>query len=333
MFVALLKLLGGISLFIYALSQISKSTESLVVGQASTGISRLVRKPLNGVLVGTLVAGITQSSVAVSFITVELVESGVISFVSAAPVIMGANIGTTVTAQLVSLSGGGGFIVGCFALIIGLLLGFCQKNWIKRLGNACLSLGILFVGLNVMDEGVTGLVEFGWFERLFMLESPVALFLNGIVLTAVVQSSSAITGITVILANKGLVKFSSIVYLVLGSNIGSCFSVIVASHKKSLEARRASLFNFSFNFLGAVLFFPVIFAFEEQFSRLFLLNGISVGRAIANFHTVFNLTCSLLFLPFYRRITDLICRLTVKSGKSSSKVFNKTFNNKSRRFN
>lgn len=330
---ALITLFGGIAIFLYGLKNISSGTESLITNTKTNALSALEGRPIAGALLGMAVAGVTQSSVAISFITVSLVEVGALSFAASAPIIIGANVGTTVTAQLVSLSGGGGSAIGAISSIIGLLTAFCKKDWVKRIGEVAFGLGFVFAGLSIMDTSIHSLVGYGWFKSLFLLSSPIVLFLNGLILTAVVQSSSAVTGITVLLASSGLVDFKTAVFLTLGSNVGSCFSVIVASLNKSLQARRASLFNLLFNLLGAVIFFPILLIFGNVAESLFLAFSTSLGRAIANFHTVFNLVCALLFMPFCGKLTSLIAKVvTDKRPVMKNREDNKTFTSKSRRF-
>ncbi|MBR2385347.1 MAG: Na/Pi cotransporter family protein [Clostridia bacterium] len=334
MFQSLLTLLGGISVFLYGLKTISQGTQSFISKTKTQTLTNFVKRPVNGVFLGMVVAGVTQSSVAVSFITVGLVELNVISFNVSAPIIMGANVGTTITAQLVSLSGGEGVIIGSFASIIGLLTGFSKNNKLKNIGESLMGLGLIFAGLTIMNGAIVSLVFYGWFKSLFLIENPIVLFLNGVVTTAVVQSSSAITGIMVLLAGNGMVGFKSAVFLTLGANVGSCFSVIFASLNKSVQAKRASLFNFCFNLLGSLIFFPIMLVFGDEFATIFMANNLDVGRAIANFHTIFNLSCVVLFMPFYRTLTNLIAKFVCDQPKMKKRnTFYKTFTSKSRRFN
>ena len=334
MFISLLALFGGIAIFLFGLKTISQGTESFITGAKKRVLNKVIKTPLLGALTGMVVAGVTQSSVAVSFITVGLVESGLIPFIASAPIIMGANVGTTVTAQLVSLSGGSGVIIGSISSIIGLLLGFSKNQRAKMIGDALMGLGLIFAGLSIMDTEIVKLVDFGWFKSLFLINSPVALFLNGMIMTAVVQSSSAITGITVLLSGKGLIGFKNAVYLTLGSNVGSCFSVVVASATKSLQARRTSIFNLVFNFIGAMIFFPIIIIFGDKLTALFLNDNTDLKRAIANFHTIFNLFSAILLLPFYKLLTTVIEKFIVDKPTSSKKKEKcKTFTSKIRRFN
>ena len=328
-----IRLFSGIAVFLYGLKMMSMGAENLVVNVKAEKVSNFVKNPICGAITGGLVAGVTQSSVVVSFITVGLVDLGVVSFMSTAPIIMGANVGTTVTAQIISLSGIGGAIIGAISSIIGLLAGFFKNKYAKGISETAFGLGFIFVGLSIMDSEISMLTEFLWFKNVFLIKSPFVLFLNGLVMTAIVQSSSAITGITIILAGKGLVSFKSAVFITLGSNVGSCFSVIFASMNKSLPAKRASVFNLLFNLLGAIIFFPFALIFDNFVFNLFMNNAIDVKRAIANFHTLFNLFCALLFLPFYKLLTKLVAYLVSDPMPiSKENTINKTFTSKSRRF-
>ena len=333
MFFAVVQLFSGISIFLYGLKTISKGAETFIVNMKTQTFSSFVKKPIKGALLGGAVAGITQSSVAVSFITVGLVDLGVISFVNSVPIIMGANVGTTVTAQLVSLSGASGVFIGALSSIIGLLVGFSKNKLAISLSDALFGLAFIFVGLSIIDREILALVEVVWLKNLFLINRPLVLVLNGLVITAIVQSSSAVTGIMIILAGKGLVTFKSAVFLTLGANVGSCFSVVFASLNKSLPARRASVFNLVFNCLGAMIFLPIALFCSDFLCSLFVKGNIGVKRAIANFHTVFNLLCAIVFLPFYRLLAKMIANIVKENANNGKEItINKTFTSKSRRF-
>ena len=334
MFIAVIQIFSGIAIFIYGLQTISKGTESLILNADYKSFSKAIENPIGGAVAGALVASATQSGVAVSFITVGLVDLGVISFAFSAPIIMGANVGTTITAQLISLSGIGGVLIGAISTIIGLLASFFNNKWSKSISQASFGLGFIFVGISIMDSKITSLIDYAWFKNLFLIENPIVLFLNGLVMTAIMQSSSAVTGIVIILAGNGLVDFNSSVFITLGSNVGSCFSVIIASLDRSLQARRASVFNLCFNLIGSIIFFPIAFWCGDFITALFLNSSQVIQRAIANFHTVFNLICAILLLPFYKLLTILVCKIVKENSTAVKKtVFNKTFTRKSSRFN
>lgn len=333
MFFAVIQLFSGIAVFLYGLKTISKGAENLIVNVNPKTFGGFVDKPIKGAMLGGVVAGVTQSSVAVSFITVGLVDLGVVSFVNSVPIIMGANVGTTITAQLVSLSGASGAIIGAMSSIIGLLVGFSKNKLAISLSDALFGLGFIFVGLSIIDREILALVEVVWLKNLFLINRPLVLVLNGLVITAIVQSSSAVTGIMIILAGKGLVTFKSAVFLTLGANVGSCFSVVFASLNKSLPARRASVFNLVFNCLGAIMFLPIALFFSDYLCSIFLKGSADVKRAIANFHTVFNFLCAIMFLPFYRLLAKLITKLVKENHVNGREISsNKTFTSKSRRF-
>ena len=323
----LLTAFGGIALFIFGLKLISGTTEVLALEKPKGVIQRIVKTKTGAFLTGVTVSGVSQSSAVVNLLAVEFVEKKIIPLATSFAIIMGANVGTTMTAQLVSLSGIGGNVIGAIASIIGLLIGFSNKSSLKVIGNSLVGLGVLFSGLSALSVSITALSRYDAFSKLFLIKNPIVLYLNGLVLTSLVQSSSAITGVMVMLANVGLISFQSSVYLTLGSNVGSCFIVVFLSLNKSKDARHSAYFNLLFNFLGSVIFFPIFCMFENNLTQIFL-NGNSVGRAIANFHTVFNLTCSLMFLPFISAIEKAAHKILKQKRKGKGRgqsFYNKTF--------
>ncbi|MBQ7373626.1 MAG: Na/Pi cotransporter family protein [Clostridia bacterium] len=297
MFVIILTALGGVSLFIFGLKLISQISVIVENERSKRIIQRVAGRKTGAFLTGIFFAGLSQSSAIVSVLSVEFVEKGIISLGSSFSIIMGANVGTTVTAQLVSLSGFSGEIICAITSIIGLLTGFCKNSKLKIFGNSMFGLAVLFSGLSILSKSITAMSGYLAVQKIFAITNPFVLFLNGLVLTSLVQSSSAVTGVMVTFASVGLISFESSVFLTLGSNVGSCVIVVLLSLNKSAKARRSAYFNLLFNFLGSLIFFPVFCFFGDKLSLLFL-NGTTVGRAIANFHTVFNLLCSFIFLPF-----------------------------------
>lgn len=288
---------GGVALFIFGLKLISGISDVLSFGKQRKTLQNLLKPTLGAYFTGMGVAGLSQSSAIVSVLAVEFVEKEIISLRSSFAIIMGANVGTTVTAQLVSLSGLSGGVIGALASIIGLLMGLSGNSKVKSMGSSLLGVGVLFAGLSTLSSSISLISQNEFVKRFFQIENPLVLFLNGVILTALVQSSSAITGVMVMLAKVGLVSFKSSVYLTLGSNVGSCFIVVLLSLNKNVNARRTAYFNLIFNFLGSVIFFPLFCVLGDNLTVLFLRRQ-TVSRAIANFHTFFNLICSVIFLPF-----------------------------------
>ena len=317
MLTTILLFLGGISLFIFGLKLISEISVILSKGKPKLVMQRLLKPKAAALVTGIAVSSISQSSVIVNVLAIEFVEKGVLSLASAFAVIMGANVGTTVTAQLVSSSGLGGEVVGAISSLVGIILLAFKSEKSKVLGKSLLGLGVLFSGLSALSNAITVLSRYKIIKNLFLIKNPIVLFLNGVILTAVVQSSSAITGVLVLLANAGLISFQSSVFLILGSNVGSCFVVLLFSFDKCLYARKTAWFNLLFNLLGAMVFFLVFCAFSSLCSELFL-KGKTVGRAIANFHTVFNLICTVFFFPFigfFEKILSQKPKIYQKSAK------------------
>lgn len=317
----LITLLGGIALFSYGLTLLAGATKNLTEGKNGKIVAGFCKRPVGGLLTGAVVSAITQSSVAVNFIAVEMVQTKVLGFYQAAAVIMGANIGTTATAQIVSAVGYKSGVVGAITSIIGLLLGFFDNKTIKNFSLALLGLGVLFAGFSQMQSGTKGLSSSEWFTYLLLIKNPVVLFLVGMIFTGITQSSSALTGLTVALANCHLIDFPSAAYLTLGSNVGSCFSVVILSLGKEQRAIQTAVFNLVFNLLGSAIFFPLVFFWGDALTAL-ISRGKTVGKAIADFHTLFNLACAIIFLPFLKILTSAvqaivdICRRKLKKSKS-----------------
>lgn len=302
-------LLGAVTLFLFGLKKLSSDIGLLCGGKIDSVVRKATKNRFGGVLAGMLTTSVLQSSVATNVIAITFVEKGIIDFLACSAVIMGTNIGTTVTAQLISLSDVFDFspeAVGGFIAFIGLILSLIKNPKTKAAGGAAIGFGFLFIGLGLMTESAANFKKYLWFTDLFLVDNPFILLLNGIVVTVVLQSSSVVSGIVIVLSSVGLVSFRSAVFIILGANIGTCLPVIWASANMSDEARKAACFNLEFNVIGALLFFaPVLLGL---FDRLPFLNTPDVGRNIANFHTFFNASVCAVLLPFLKPC----CRLAEK---------------------
>ena len=309
--------LGGITLFLFGLKLISENMEQLA-GQGMKSLLRTLSKnDFYGVLTGAISTSILQSSIATNVITVGFVSSGVLTFRSAMPIIMGANIGTTVTAQLVSLSGSSLNVtaIGSLVMFIGFIFTFFKGDKIKKIGLVMLGFGTLFAGLDILSSSIAYFKNFDWFRGIFLTKNHFLLLLNGILITAIVQSSSAVTSVIIILSSNGLIGFESAMFLILGSNVGTCFSVVIASLSKSEEAQKAAIFNLAFNLFGALtLFFPLAI-FSEEIALAFGAFSGGIERQIANFHTLFNLFVTLALTPFLKPFSRLISAIVTKNFK------------------
>ena len=307
--------IGGITLFLLGLKYISENMENLSSNKVKNLIGNFTKNKCVGVLTGAGVTALIQSSIATNVILIGFVSSGILSFYNACAVIMGANIGTTVTAHLVSLSQSTFFnvtAVGSLVGFIGFLLSFNKRKNVSLFGNVLTGFCMIFLGLDVINNGIIFFKNYAFFRSIFLVESDFLLLLNGIVITAIVQSSSAVSSVIIILASNGLVDFSSSVFLILGANIGTCLPVIIASLNKSEEAQKTALFNLLFNVLGVLIFFVPLTLFKGQIVNSFNMFSSGIDRQIACFHTFFNLVVTVILLPFLKSFTQILDKLFFK---------------------
>ncbi len=310
--------IGGVALFLTGLKYMSDNMELLTGDKMKALLNSCTKNKYYGVLTGAFSTAVIQSSVATNVILVSLVSNGVISFLSASAVIMGTNIGTTITAQLVSLSGKEAFnvtAIGSITMFLGFIFSFIKRKNFKEIGGVMMGFGMLFIGLDIVSSSVSYFKNFEWFRRIFLVENHLVLLLNGLVITALIQSSSAVTSVMIILASNGLITFENSMFLIFGANIGTCFAVILASLGKSAPARQTAFFNLAFNVVGSIIFFLPVSLFSHEVASFFSLFSSTVERQIANFHTLFNLTVTLILLPVLTPFTKLM-ELIIKDKKN-----------------
>ena len=309
--------LGGLGLFLFAIKYMSDGLQELAGDKLRQFLEKGTKTPLRGVITGTIVTGLIQSSSGTTVLAIGLVNSGLMTLRQAIGVIMGANIGTTVTAYLI------GFKLSAYSLPIifvgGLILFFCKKEKLVYLGQVILGFGLLFYGMDVMGTGLKPLANSPLFTNL-MLSVENNIFLGvgvGTILTAIVQSSSATIGIMQELANQGLMTYMQALPLLFGSNIGTTATALLAGLGAAVNAKRASLVHFLFNVIGTLIFLPLcvfgIFPALVELSADILTPGgweaMNIKMQIAQTHGVFNILNTLLFLPFVATLDKLVCVL------------------------
>lgn len=290
---SLLGVLGGLGLFLYGMQFLSDALQRAAGSKFRELLERLTGTVPKGFVIGALVTALVQSSSATTVMVVGLVNAGLMSLVQAAGVIFGANVGTTITAQIVA------FKLTDYALPaigIGFAMSFFGKRRsVKRAGDVILGLGFLFLGMKLMSQYLGPLARLpaaGSLIKTFATY-PLLGILVGCGLTAVVQSSSATTGLLIALASDGALSVSAAIPIILGANIGTCATALLASIGTTIMARRASVMHLLFNVLGVALALPFI----GQITRIVALGGADVPRQIANAHTMFNVSVSLILLP------------------------------------
>ncbi len=334
----LLLLTGAIALFLYGLNLLSGGVKDLAGERMKRLVKSATSNRCGGVIAGVVCTAIAQSSVATNMIVITFVEKGIISFSSASAVIMGTNIGTTVTAQLVSLSSVGAFnvsAIGSLIAFIGFILTLSKQGKSGALGRALLGFGFIFMGIDLLTMRVETFKGYLWFNNLFTVKSPLLLLLNGFMITSILQSSSVVTSVMTVLASLGLLDFKSSLFLILGANVGTCLPVIFASFSMSKESIKSAVFNIAFNITGCLVFFIPLILFGDWIESLPVF-ATSVSRGIANFHTLFNCVVCIILLPFLKPFCNFISKICDKTlfktqprakGKKSNGV---NYNEKSR---
>lgn len=288
--------LGGLGLFLYGMHVMSTGLQKVAGSKLKDIISMLTSNRIMGVMVGALVTAIVQSSSATTVMVVGFVNAGMMQLAQAASVIMGANIGTTITAQIIS------FRIDKYApIIIGIAVGvwlFTKNRKTKQMAEAFIGFGMLFIGMKMMGDSLRPMREFEAFRTMLVsfATHPFMGILAGFAITVMVQSSTASTGILLALAMEGLIPIESGLPILFGINLGTTTTAIISSVGANKTAKRAAAFHFLFNVIGTVFF--VFLLRQPTYHLITYLSPGDVPRQIANAHTFFNVTTTLLLLPF-----------------------------------
>lgn len=305
--------LGGLGMFLYGMNIMADGMQKTAGSKMSQFLGMLTNNRFMAVCLGAVITAIIQSSGATTVMVVGFVSAGVLNLTQAVGVIMGANIGTTITAWIVSLSQLGSAMevmkpVFYAPLLIGigaLMILFSKKQKYHTVGEILVGLGLLFMGLELMSGSISPYTDLPIFAKAFEIlgGNPLLGMLIGAVVTALLQSSSASVGILQTLAMNGVVTTNAAIYITLGQNIGSCVTAMLSSMGGSRTAKRAAVMHLSFNVIGAILFGVigfVLFAIRPDFAS----SGITAVQ-ISIFHTVFNLTNTAILFPFAKQLVDL----------------------------
>ena len=300
-------IMGGLGLFLYGMNLMGESLEKAAGSKLKKIIELLTSNIFMAVLVGALVTAVIQSSSATTVMVVGFVNAGIMTLPQAVGVIMGANIGTTITAQLVSFDLNG---LAPVALGIGIILYlFGGKDKTKHLAEVLIGFGILFTGMDFMKDAVKPLVDYSGFTNALLTfgKYPILGLLLGFGITAIIQSSSASMGMLVVLASQGLIPLSAALPILYGQNIGTCVTSLLSSIGASINARRAAIIHLIFNILGTIIF--LLFLNSIVVKAVTYVDPSNVARQIANVHTIFNIVSTLILLPFNKIIIKLATRL------------------------
>ena len=327
----LLKLIGGLSLFLYGMNVMGNGLSKMAGGRLESILEKLTTKKLSAVLLGAGVTSVIQSSSATTVMVVGFVNSGIMKLSQAVGIIMGANIGTTITSWLLSLTGIEGNTIWLSLLkpssfspvlaAIGIILIMVSKSESKKkdVGNILLGFAVLMFGMETMSAAVAGLADVPSFTGLMTaFRNPVLGMVVGAVLTAVIQSSSASVGILQALCVTGAVNYSVALPIIMGQNIGTCVTSIISSVGASKNAKRAAMVHLYFNLIGTVIFM-IVFYIVNSFADFGFMNEPAGAFGIALIHSLFNIGATIILFPFSDKLVRL-AKITIRDGKKTEVI-------------
>ncbi len=321
---SLIWLLAGVGIFIVGMNFMSDALEKCAGEGMKKMLGKISNNRFSGVGIGAGVTAIIQSSSATSVMVIGLVNAGVMTLMQATPIIMGANVGTTITGLLVALKNDYFNMLMYFLAFAGVMMGFFKKEKIKIVGSLCSGLGLIFVGLNIMSsEQAFGNPQV---DKLFIgifetIDHPLLLIVVGIIFTALIQSSSAATGVVITMVGTGILPLELALFIVLGANIGTCVTALLASVGANSNSKRVALIHFTFNVIGTALFTALIWIFKEPAVNLLVSmfpgdDPMSLQMRVSAFHVIFNVSTTLALLPFVKQLVKYSC-LVIKDKKET----------------
>lgn len=313
----ILSLLGGLALFLYGMQMMSNGLEAAAGNKMKQILEKLTSNRLKAVIVGAAITAVIQSSSATTVMVVGFVNSGLMTLNQAVWIIMGANVGTTITGQLIALD------IGAIAPLIAFLgvacIMFMKSERARHVAAIFAGLGVLFIGMDMMSASMAPLRESEMFMRFMTnFSNPLIGILVGAVFTAIIQSSSASVGILQALAATGMIPLSSAVYVLFGQNIGTCITAVLASIGTKTNAKRTTVIHLTFNMIGTTVF-TILCMITPFVSWMETLNADPVAQ-IANTHTVFNIVTTLLLLPFGNLLAQLAIKILPDNDKEEETV-------------
>ncbi len=300
----ILSMAGGLGLFLFGMRVMSDSIEKVAGAKLRRILEIFTTNRFSGMLVGIVFTGIIQSSSACTAMVVSFVNAGLMNLYQAAGVIFGANIGTTITSQLVS------FNLSAYAPVIllsgVLVVMFCKNEKVKQFAEIIIGFGVLFLGLSTMSSSMASMREVPQIvELLSSLRNPLMATLMGLLLTSVIQSSSVTVSIVLLLANQDLLSLPITLYIILGCNIGACTTALLASLAGKKDAKRAALIHFWFNVIGTLVLYVLLFVAQEPVMKLIWSVSADNGRFVANAHTMIKIFQVIVLFPFSNWIVKL----------------------------
>lgn len=325
--ISIIKLLGGVALLIYGMKILSTNLKQVSGGKLEKILISVTDNNFKGLLTGILITVATQSSSATTVIVVGLVNAGILKLRNAIPIIMGANIGTTITSQILRLTSLDGSswislftpdVMAPILIIVGLLLmQFAKNKKTTTIGQMVIGIGLLFTGMITMVDIASKFSELPILsEILSTLSNPILGVLAGAIITLLVQSSAATVGILQALSTTGIITYSTTIPIILGQNIGTCGTSILSSIGGSKNAKRTAMVHLYFNLIGTIIFLLLIYLFQFFIGFPFWEETVDMGK-IANFHTLFNVVSTIILFPFIGLIEKLTI-ITIRDNKRTT---------------
>ncbi len=308
---SLIWLLAGVGVFIVGMNFLSEALEKGAGEGMKRMLGRISGNRFSGVCIGAGVTAIIQSSSATSVMVIGLVNAGVMTLMQATPILMGAKIGTTITGLLVSLKNDYFDMAMYLLAFAGIMMGFAKKEKIKLAGLLCSGLGLIFVGLNIMssDQAFGNSLVENLFQNIFrVIDFPLLLLLVGVIFTALIQSSSAATGVVITMVGAGVLELDMALFIVLGANLGTCVTTLLASIGTNTNARRVTLIYLTFTSISMSIFTVIVWLFKEPLVTLLTSffpgdDPMSLQMRTSSFHTIYNVVSCGMLLPF---VTPLV---------------------------
>lgn len=324
---SLIWLLAGVGVFIVGMNFLSGALEKSAGSGMKKMLSKISGNRFSGVGIGAGVTAIIQSSSATSVMVIGLVNAGVLSLIQAVPIIMGANIGTTVTGILVALKNDYFEMIMYVLAFAGVMMGFFKSEKVKILGSLFCGLGLIFVGLSIMSSEQAfknDLVEELFIKIFKVVNFPLLLILIGVIFTALIQSSSAATGVVVTMVGSGVLPLELALFIVLGANIGTCVTALIASIGANENSKRVAFVHFIFNVIGTAVFTALIWALKDKVVNLLISilpnnDVMSLQMRVSIFHVIFNVSTTLLLLPFVKQLVKL-SEIVIKDKKQKEEA-------------
>jgi phosphate:Na+ symporter len=314
------QLASAIFIFLFGLHFLSEGLKTATQGKLKVFFDKAIKNRVMGTIFGTIITGFTQSSTAVSVMTVGFVNAGVMSLMQAASIIVGANIGTTLTGHMMTIRFDA--FTPILMLVGGVAFLFVKKEKSKQLGMVLFGFGLFFIGLTGMSDAMRPLRDSQMFiDAILWLDGRVILgIVVGALITAILNSSTASKGIFIMLAYQGIINFNIALPLIFGMNIGTCFTALLSSFNANKNAKRVAVFHLLFSVIGTLLFLPFITPFANFIVGL-NWPGDAAHYQVANAHTIFNIVTALILLPFLNPILKFI-NLFIKEDKQEEVVHN-----------